>query len=429
MKTAVVKQVKELTTTFSPDLLEPSMKADITFSAPIDLLAACQKYGQVSAPGFPDPSKCHATGKGTEAAVVGETATALVQVIDCRGQPCEEPMLSFECELVSELTGTRTQGRVERRGQSQYKISYQPTIKGRHQLHIKVEGQHIRASPFNVSAQSLVEKLGTPILTLGGVDKPCGVAINQQREVVVTDVSACHVSVFSASGEKLRSFGSRGSGQGQFLSPVGVAVDGEGNILIADSGNNRIQKFTPEGQFLTAVGSYGSGHLQFDLPRGITFNVSKSKLYVTEASRVQILNSDLTFSSIFGQQGSGKGQFNTPWDIACDRTGNVYMADTRNNRIQVFTAKGKFLRMFGKTGGGRGELNLPVGVAVDSSDMVYVSEELNSRVSVFTTEGVFVTSLGSKGQKPGQFFYSHGLCVDSGAVYVCDSFNNRVQVF
>ena len=55
MKTAVVKQVKELTTTFSPDLLEPSKKADMVFSAPTDFMAACQKYGQVSELYLPNP--------------------------------------------------------------------------------------------------------------------------------------------------------------------------------------------------------------------------------------------------------------------------------------------------------------------------------------------------------------------------------------
>ena len=34
--------------------------------------AACQNSEEVSEPGLPDPSKCHATGKGIEAAVVGE---------------------------------------------------------------------------------------------------------------------------------------------------------------------------------------------------------------------------------------------------------------------------------------------------------------------------------------------------------------------
>ena len=427
MKTAAVKQVKELTTTFSPDLLEPSKKADMTFSAPTNFVAACQKYGQVSAQGFPDPSQCHATGKGTEAAVVGETATALLQANDFRGQPCEDPILSLECELVSELTGTRTPGSVVSRGESQYEISYQPTTKGRHQLHIKVERQHIRSSPFYVSVKTPVEKLGTPILTLDGVKEPWGVAINQRGEVVVTERGACRVSVFSASGEKLRSFGSRGSGQGQFEGPSGVAVDGEGNILTADT-NHHIQKFTSEGQFLTAVGTESSGHLQFNYPRGIAFNASNNKLYVTENHRVQILNSNLTFSSAFGQRGSGKGQFYTPCDIACDRTGKVYVADTNNQRVQVFTAEGKFLRMFGKYGGGWGQLNCPTGIAVDSSDMVYISDQGNQCVSVLTTEGVFVKSFGRYWQ-PGQLVSPHGLCVDSTVVYVCDRDNNRVLVF
>ena len=64
MKSSVVKQVKELTTTFPPDMLKPSTEADVVFSALADVATASQNYGQVSAPGLPDPSKCHATGKG-----------------------------------------------------------------------------------------------------------------------------------------------------------------------------------------------------------------------------------------------------------------------------------------------------------------------------------------------------------------------------
>ena len=57
-KSSVVKQVKELTTTFPPDMLKPSTEADVIFSALADLTTACQNYGLVSAPGLPDPSKC-----------------------------------------------------------------------------------------------------------------------------------------------------------------------------------------------------------------------------------------------------------------------------------------------------------------------------------------------------------------------------------
>ena len=81
-------------------------------------------------------------------ALVGERSTATLQVINYEGEPCTVPIKVLECELVSEITGTRVSCSVERRGQIQYEISYQPTIKGRHQLHIKVKGQHIRGSPL-----------------------------------------------------------------------------------------------------------------------------------------------------------------------------------------------------------------------------------------------------------------------------------------
>ena len=426
-----IHQVKELATLFQADTLKPNTEANMVFSALADLTAMCQSYGQVFTSGSPDPSKCHTTGKGLEVAVVGEKSTAILHAASYEDKPCEESIKSLECELVSKITGTRASCSVKRRGQSQYEISYQPTIKGRYQLHIKVEGQHVRGSPSSVAVKSPVEKLGTPILTLGGVRVPWGVAINKRGEVMVTEWGGHCVSVFSPSGEKLRSFGTHGSGQGQFRCPYGVAVDGDGNILVTDGNNHRIQKFTAKGQFLTAVGTQGSGSLQFNnVPTDIAFNTSNNKVYVAGNWNhpVQVLNSDLTFSSTFGKNSSGKGQFSNPRGIACDSTGKVYVADTENHRIQVFTAEGKFLRMFGRRGQGRGELSKPWYVAVDTSGMVYVSEVGNHCVSVFTSEGQFVTSFGSWGKGPGEFRSPCGLAVDNnGVVYVCDSDNNRVQ--
>ena len=335
MKANTVHQMKELTTPFQPDTLKPNTEADIVFSALADLTAACKNYGQIFHSGSPDPSKCHATGKGLEVAVVGVKSTAILHAVSYEGKPFDKPIKSLECELISEITGTRTNSNVERRGQSQYEISYQPTIKGRHQLHIKVEGQHIRGSPSSVAVKSPVEKLGTPILTLGGVDGPMGVVINKRGEVVVTEGEGHCVTVFSPNGKKLRSFVTKGSCQGQFDWPSGVTVDGEGNILVTDTHNNRIQKFTAEGQFLTAVGKEGHGPLQFWHPTDIAFNTINNKVYVADLlnCHIQVLNSDLTFSSTFGKEGNGKGHFHYPWGIACDSTGKVYVADTDTHRI------------------------------------------------------------------------------------------------
>ena len=427
MKTTIVKQVKELTTPFQPNVLKPNTEADITFSTSQEVTTLCQNYGTVYAAQDPCPSKCHVISKDLEVAVVGEMSTVVLQTVNFRDEPLTM-LIEPQSELVSKITGATMRGNIERRGQGKYEISYQPKMKGKHQLHIKVEDQHIKGSPFTVVVKLPVDTLGSPIEF---VSRPWGVAVNKESEIVVTEYTNHCVSVFDSSGEKLLSFGTYGSGPGQFYNPCGVAVDDEENIFVADGLNNRIQKFTADGDFLAMVGTEGSGPLQFDFVVGIAYNTSNDKVYTVDMNnRVQILNSDLTFYKIFGKQGGGKGQFNTPRSIACDSNGKVYVVDTHNHRIQIFTAEGKFLMMFGKHGEGVGELSYPVGIAVDSSN-VYISEYYNiHRVSMFTSEGHFLKSYGKKGDGPGELNRPRNVAVDNrGVVYVCDYWNNRIQVF
>ena len=371
----------------------------------------------------------------TDVATVGENSTIPIQIRTHEGKLPEKLTQSLECELVSELTGTRTRGSAERRGDSQCEATYTPTIKGRHQLHIKLMGEHIIGSPHCVAVNKLAnKKLGECITTFSGFTKIYGIAMTQRgpREIVVTSVSGNCVSVFSPSGDMLRSFGKEGTGQGQFDRPHGVAVDGEGNILVADCYNNRVQKFTAEGKFLHTVGARGHGDLEFICVKDIAINASNDMVYVVDEdnSRIQILNSDLTFKDSFGKKGMNEGELDLPCAIACDSTGNVYVADCNNNRIQVFTPTGEFLRMFGSGGKGDGQLDWPKGIAFDSEGKVYISDSCNHRISVFTPEGQFVSSFGSKGDKEGEFHFPRGMLIDSnGVLYVCDRENNRLQLF
>ncbi len=299
---------------------------------------------------------------------------------------------------------------------------YHATSKGAetHQLSIKVEDEYIRASP-PAAITSPAEKL---FQTIGGVVLPSGVAIGQKGEVIVTELNGHCVSIFSSDGKKLRSFGTHGSDKGQFKSPLGVAVDGEGNILVVDRDNNRIQKFTSSGQFLNVTSD-----VQFSCPYCIAFNSSNNKIYVTDRANhcVQILNSNLTYSSTIGRPGMGNGEFSFPWGISCDSTGKVYVADGGNHRIQVFTAEGTIMM---KRGENEGNLNRPVGIAIDTSGLIYVGEDGNHPISVFTSEGQFISTFGGRGSGPGEFSYPYGLAVNKdGILYVCDYRNNRVQCF
>ena len=214
MKSNIMNQVKELTSPFQPDVLKPNEEADMKFSASQDIIAKCQNYGQVLLPGSPDLSKCLVTGGGLAVAVVGEKSTALLQAINFDGEPCMKLISSLQCKLVSEVTGVTERGNFEHKGRDQYEISYQPIIKGKHQLSIKVEDTHIRGSPFSVVAKLPVEELGTPIKSITGLKNPWGVAVDQRGEVVVTEGRKDCVSIFSPSGKKHLTFGTHGSGQG-----------------------------------------------------------------------------------------------------------------------------------------------------------------------------------------------------------------------
>ena len=414
MKTSITQRAKELTTILQPeDILEPHLKDAIVFSysGVEDIPTQCHNCGQLSIQGPPDPSQCYTTHNGVQVAAVGGKSTVTLQAIDCEGKPLIKLVKSLESELVSSITGARVNCTVERRGQSQYDICYQPTIKGRHQLNIKMEGQHVRGSPFRVAVKSPVVNITAPIKTIQVMSTPMGLAVNKRGELVVIEDGVSRISVFTTSGEKLRSFGTHGSGQGQFKEPCGVAVDGEGKILVADTGNNCIQKFTEEGQFLRKVDCG---------PTSIAFNTSNGKLYMSDyfKHRVIILNSDLTFSSAFGGRGNAKGKFESPQGIAFDSIGNVFVVDCINFRIQVFTAEGNFLRIVEKSGE---KLDWPISVAVSSEGVIFVSEHMGGCVSVFDHNGHLMSSCG-------EFHSPTGLAVDDcGVLYVCD--HNRCCVY
>lgn len=280
--------------------------------------------------------------------------------------------------------------------------------------------EHVLRSPFSKAVQSLVHKHGIPIKSFGGISNPHGIAINQKGELMVTDIGDWgrhYISVLSSSGEMRRSFGS------WLHYPSDLTIDTEGNILIVDNGNHCIKKYTEEGRYITDYYSEG-------IPFGIVVHPINNKIYITchNTDKIEVLTSDLKLISTFGSRGSDKANFIHPHGIACDSAGRIFVADCGNRRIQVFTPEGEFLKYFGMPSKGKGKV--PGGIAVDCNDLVYITEWDNHCVSVYTSKDQFVTSFGKSGNGLGEFNRPIGIAVDRcGFIYVCDSDNDRVQVF
>jgi DNA-binding beta-propeller fold protein YncE len=228
------------------------------------------------------------------------------------------------------------------------------------------------------------------------------------------------------------SFGSVGTGNGQFQLPTGLAMDKNGTTLyVADTENNRVQKFNSKGEYLSQFGAKGSGNGQFSGPRGVAID-SKGNVYVADTgnNRVQKFSSAGAYVSQFGSLGSGAGQFSGPQGIAIDASDNVVVADTGNNRIQQFSSAGGYLSQFGTKGSGNGQFSGPRGVAVDSNPSINVVDTGNNRIQRFTMAGAYLSQYGTLGSGNEQFNTPTSLTSDFfGSRYVSDSTNNRVQIF
>jgi streptogramin lyase len=229
------------------------------------------------------------------------------------------------------------------------------------------------------------------------------------------------------------SFGSHGTGAGQFSSGVpGIAIDAEGNIFAVDYSNGRVEKFSSTGKYLSQFGSPGAGEGQLSAPNGIAID-SKGNMYVSEYSnsRVQEFNSSGVHIGYLGLgSGSKDGQILNPTDVYIDSAGNIWVTEDGNSRVQEFNSKGEFVLKFGSWGTGNGQFKIPSGIAVDHSGNIWVTDALNNRVEKFNSKGEFLLKFGGSGSTPGLFNYPSDIAVDPGNnVWVTDNGNNRVQGF
>jgi DNA-binding beta-propeller fold protein YncE len=136
-----------------------------------------------------------------------------------------------------------------------------------------------------------------------------------------------------------------------------------------------------------------------------------------------IIGRGVAFSSPVG------GPFKSPYGIAIDGRGNIYVGDADLDRILTFSPSGHVLARFGRFSGGL--LGGPGAMAVYARGNVFVTDTGYNRVEEYAPSGRLITQWGRSGKKPGQFESPNGLAVDShGDVYVADDVHaGRIQKF
>ena len=94
----------------------------------------------------------------------------------------------------------------------------------------------------------------------GTIEYPAGISVDPSYgNVYVVDLGNNGVQKFDTNGNLITTWGSRGSGNGQFFGPWGIFFNPlyGNNVYVADTGNERIQEFDSNGKFIATWGTFG----------------------------------------------------------------------------------------------------------------------------------------------------------------------------
>lgn len=246
--------------------------------------------------------------------------------------------------------------------------------------------------------------------------------------------------------------------------PYAVAVDANGNLFISDSGNNVIRRVDGLTQVITTYAgnglpgtpgtTNGDGQVataaQLNFPLGLVVDGS-GNLYITDSndSVIRLVNGQQIISTYAGSpanQATFSGDngpatsagLNVPSDVFLDGTGNLYIADTKNQRIRFVSGAGNHTIT---TIAGNGSLcmnpasacgdnaaatsaslNHPTGVFLDNASKLLIADNGDQRIRVVTAGTISNYAGGASGGDGGAATSAilglpNSAVVDGGGIY------------
>jgi DNA-binding beta-propeller fold protein YncE len=166
-----------------------------------------------------------------------------------------------------------------------------------------------------------------------GLYGPRRIASGPDDSIYVVDSGRNRIVKFSRDGQVLASWGSEGSGDGQFRGLSSVAVDPANNkVYVADSLNSRIQVFDSNGKFLIkwSIPEWGQPHGFEDL----AVDSKMGRVYASSANMNTIFMFDLNGTRIGSLTPKPPEKLDGPSALAL-ANGKLYVLNMAGNRVSI----------------------------------------------------------------------------------------------
>ena len=203
-----------------------------------------------------------------------------------------------------------------------------------------------------------------------------GIYIDADDNVYCTERETHCIFKFNARGEHVQTIGTphqQGENDGDpFRLPTDLAIASTGELFITDGyGNARVHKYTPDGTRLLSWGSWGSGPGQFELSHNVRID-KQDRVWVCDRTNNRI--------QIFDTQGNFLEEWSDllhPDAIYFDPNEDVVYVAELDQQVSIFTLGGALLAKWGGAQPSEkpGEfVACPHGIWADSHGDLYVTE-------------------------------------------------------
>lgn len=163
-----------------------------------------------------------------------------------------------------------------------------------------------------------------------------------------------------------------------FSDPCGFALDNQGNIVVSDEERFNIRVFTPQGELIQTIDKNSGAPLKS--PVGVGVDVH-GNFIVTDRDINYIINPQ---GKIVLQFGNHRGKSSSHWGVKVDKNGIILVADQGRDVIWMYSSQGGEICCIGKEDiGEEGGLSDPFNVTIDQNGRILTVDRGNSRIMIY----------------------------------------------